>query len=522
MAVYADSIQAKVNGTAQAVPLRDSDAQEKIGSLSEEIDEYDKNNRRWIEYVPESYEKKRFSIASMSWVPDENFYTVKVPISKEKQWKSTFRVNANGCGLIYVDEDDVYKHTSPYPFPSETTVYTEYEIPYFSDSAYVYIQSFITEYWGAENFKIYKNSLVDCIQIEKKLSEYDADISHKEDKPNYDANGNFESNFLVYDGTGSFLHFYSDATKIVGCCTPLNKKSLMVSVRVYGDGVGSCAYMDFSDNTIGFGKPKSQWTSDSDLIKITSENIPFTLKIGHPIIIEDVFIATTQTVKFIDAYTLESAVITMDHKSGRDRCGYFNVIGFGGSENIIRNYRKAYMLQPKNPKVLFIGDSYINGYHPYRYATIIKHKLKGNAWLEGISGGDSSDILTHFENRIMSIIKPKYIFWAVGTNDIDYDTWLRNTQKFISDCEEIGSIPVLCTTTITNSQQHNTMAKLANAWIRSSEYKFADLNIITTTNFDGENQNVSMFLSDGVHPTNETFSLMAKKIEADVPEICSI
>ena len=34
--VYADSIQAKVNGTAQAVPLRDSDAQEKIGSLSEE------------------------------------------------------------------------------------------------------------------------------------------------------------------------------------------------------------------------------------------------------------------------------------------------------------------------------------------------------------------------------------------------------------------------------------------------------------------------------------------------------
>ena len=36
MAVYADSIQAKVNGTAQAVPLRDSDAQEKIGSLSEE------------------------------------------------------------------------------------------------------------------------------------------------------------------------------------------------------------------------------------------------------------------------------------------------------------------------------------------------------------------------------------------------------------------------------------------------------------------------------------------------------
>lgn len=34
--VYADSIQAKVDGTAQAVPLRDSDAQEKIGSLSEE------------------------------------------------------------------------------------------------------------------------------------------------------------------------------------------------------------------------------------------------------------------------------------------------------------------------------------------------------------------------------------------------------------------------------------------------------------------------------------------------------
>ena len=42
MAVYADSIQAKVNGTAQAVPLRDSDAQEKIDSLSEEVDNLDK------------------------------------------------------------------------------------------------------------------------------------------------------------------------------------------------------------------------------------------------------------------------------------------------------------------------------------------------------------------------------------------------------------------------------------------------------------------------------------------------
>ena len=50
--VYADSIQAKVNGTAQAVPLRDSDAQEKIGSLSEDIDDFLNSGK--MQYVDSS------------------------------------------------------------------------------------------------------------------------------------------------------------------------------------------------------------------------------------------------------------------------------------------------------------------------------------------------------------------------------------------------------------------------------------------------------------------------------------
>lgn len=76
--VYADSIQAKVNGTAQAVPLRDSDAQEKIGSLSEEIVNLQNINLNGNGALS----KKNFKIGNFNsatpttLITDDNYYPI--------------------------------------------------------------------------------------------------------------------------------------------------------------------------------------------------------------------------------------------------------------------------------------------------------------------------------------------------------------------------------------------------------------------------------------------------------------
>lgn len=488
--------------------------------LSSEIAEIERMNMRMAEYIPESYENKQYTLG-VGWSDNPYTYTVKLPISRANEWKATFRVSANGTGLIYVDENEVYKHTTPYPLPTQTTTFEDYTIPYYEDSAFVYVQCFVTSAFPLEKFKIYKDSLINNVEVEKQVIANSEAITTKVDKSNYDASGDFESNFLYADDT--FKHQYSDATRIHGCYVPKTLDWKMLSVRVLGDGIGTGAYLDFANKTVGFFTPLSAYSGNTHIVKETEVSVPFDLVTGHPYIVIDDMIATTQTVTFYDAYTLESVTIVKKHTSGRNRCGYGNVTvelgATSGADAYEKKFRKVYMLQPKNPKVMFIGDSYINGYYPHRYATIIKHELKGNAWLEGLSGEASTAILAHFENNLMSIVKPKYIFWAVGTNDTDFNVWLSNTQKFIEDCESIGATPILCTTTITNVTAHNNMAILANEWIRNSGYKYADLNIITTVNYDGATQNTSMFLEDRVHPTNETFALMAKKIMMDVPEI---
>lgn len=88
--VYADSIQAKVNGTAQAVPLRDSDAQEKIGSLSEDIvniSEYAQSNTFYNDYtdnnVTEAYrgEYGYYRYTDGELIKEQFDATIKIPVS---------------------------------------------------------------------------------------------------------------------------------------------------------------------------------------------------------------------------------------------------------------------------------------------------------------------------------------------------------------------------------------------------------------------------------------------------------
>ena len=338
-------------------------------------------------------------------------------------------------------------------------------------------------------------------------------------QPDYDAAGNFDSNILAYEGL-NLESFYGDATKLCGCVTPNDSTCVITSSRqLNANGVGSLAFVDFSRNTIGIGKQQYPLTESFE--RVNSENLSFAPTMGHPYFTTDIMVGNTQTFTVTDGYTLESHTIVYEHENSRNRTGYMIVSVFGNGVRYTDRH-KAYLLQPKKPKVLFIGDSFMNGWFGTRYASLIKRDLKGNAWIEGKTGETSTGILSHLKNTLLKYVEPQFIFWAAGTNDKDYGTWLANTQEFIAVCEKIGATPVLSTITVradSNSEAHNAMALAANEWIRNSGYKYADLNIITTENYDGKTQSASMFLDDGVHPTTACFEAMYKKIKIDVPEI---
>ena len=371
------------------------------------------------------------------------------------------------------------------------------------------------------------NDLLAYEEYGKRLSD-DIRIKAVEDlTPDYNAHGIYESNILYYDKNAGDTRYsvYGDANKCVSWVTPNSLSGVWISVRCLNvNDIGTCVVVNFANNTIGYAKPLASYEDSTTYTMIKTYTIPFTLTVGHRYSMDDRIVGDLQTVTLYDTYTMQKFVLSRHTPNGkRDSTGYLNGRVSNTTALTLHNV-KSYFLQPKNPKVLFIGDSFTNGFYPYRYASIVKRKLKGNAWIEGKTGEGSSTIFPYLRDYVLEWIKPKYVFWAVGTNDTDYDTWLTNVQAFISLCETNDIIPVLCTTTLRGGgssadNAHNTMAASVNAWIKNSGYRYADLNVITTTNYDGVTQNTSMFEEDLTHPTKETFALMAEKIETDVPEL---
>ena len=84
----------------------------------------------------------------------------------------------------------------------------------------------------------------------------------------------------------------------------------------------------------------------------------------------------------------------------------------------------------------------------------------------------------------------------------------------------MGATPIIPTITFrADTDSNNDFINNANAWIRNSGYHYIDFNIVTSLNYLGTSVDSSLFQEDGIHPTNEGFEKMFKRIKIDVPNL---
>ena len=284
-----------------------------------------------------------------------------------------------------------------------------------------------------------------------------------------------------------------------------------------GTSTGTCAFIDFSNGRFGFKKTKANDSNPSD--DYVASDIPFNIVVNHEYYVEHAQIRGHLFLKIIDAFTLESAEIDAPRQMYGANWGAR--LDYASDDSITINYHKVYSLQPYNAHVLIVGDSFIEGYAPNSYASLMKSYFNGSVFINGYSGGNSSHVVKMM-NYLPNLVQPKYVIIAIGTNENNYETWLANIQTILSkiETEMNGAIPIFATITLHTSYWDNdAFIQEANSWIRSSGFKYVDINKITTVNYDMVTQDLTMFRDDTVHPTDETFAKMFERYKIDVPEL---
>ena len=168
--------------------------------------------------------------------------------------------------------------------------------------------------------------------------------------------------------------------------------------------------------------------------------------------------------------------------------------------------------------IWIIGDSYINWISKERWPYYI-YKSGYTNWLaDHIPGGNSGLMLKSFKN-ILSYGTPIYAIWCIGMNDTSdketvNNTWLKNTQEFIKECDSKGIIPILTTTPSVPNRNH----KFKSEWVRNSGHRYIDFSSSVSIN-DSSIWYTGTLNSDNVHPTALGAELMSNQVLIDFPEI---
>ena len=286
-----------------------------------------------------------------------------------------------------------------------------------------------------------------------------------------------------------------------------------------GSGIGirgTYAYVDFAKNEIGFKNPKSP------SLTLKSKKCSFQFEARHEYYIEHVL---------LDGHILH---LTITDKANNqtdtimyhdDRADYFSY-GIGkrtdeySESHVELLSHNVYSLQPYNPQVLILGDSFVDGFYETRYATHIKNKLNGSVFISGQSGGTSADIKSAL-NNLSQICQPKYVILAIGTNDSSVSSWNANIASILNTFKNSfnGATPILATVTLREDNKNLAFATQVNEWIRNSGYKYVDINKLTTVGGDMQTQDLRKFQSDKVHLSPDANHEVYNAFLSSVPEL---
>lgn len=302
--------------------------------------------------------------------------------------------------------------------------------------------------------------------------------------------------------------------------TSLNAKLHLRRGTSLTSGNTHMAFVDFANNTIGFYQEHSASVTNPPVYEQKNVNFPFV--VGHEYkvdaIRED---GKWATIQITDTFTFQTDSLTVP--------AYPIGTGWGTrfvqSTGDITTYDdQLFLTQPCDTRVLFVGDSYIEGGHIHenrdeRYSALIKRALHGNAFINGKGGARSADGLEWFNNYLLNDVDAEYTLIAFGMNESDYALWLSNMQTMIDLVTAKGSIPVLVTIPPVAGVFTNPVHAEMSTWIRNSGHLYIDAAIVMSSGYDGLTPDPSKTLVDEVHPTIESHNLIYKRALVDVPEL---
>ncbi len=311
-----------------------------------------------------------------------------------------------------------------------------------------------------------------------------------------------------------------DSDLMVANIRPISLSGSYALKHDYQDGGagirGAHAYIDFSKNEIGFKNPNSPTTA------LKSKKCSFTFVARREYYVEHTVIGG-HILSLTITDTVENKKDTIVYDD--DRADYFSRSIGVRTDEYNDSYvevmsKKVYSLQPYNPQVLILGDSFVAGFYETRYATLIGNKLNGSTFINGISGGATSDIKKSLK-YLPQICQPKYVILGIGTNQNNFSSWKTDMENILSTIKNDlnGATPILATVTLREDNKNLAFVTQANEWIRNSGYKYVDVNKLTTVGGDTKTQDLSKFQSDKVHLTPGANQEVYNSFLSTVPEL---
>ncbi|WP_170248665.1 SGNH/GDSL hydrolase family protein [Acinetobacter geminorum] len=189
-----------------------------------------------------------------------------------------------------------------------------------------------------------------------------------------------------------------------------------------------------------------------------------------------------------------------------------------------KNYRFT-AFYPREVHFVIEGDS-----NSERAATVLPNKtwafmladmrrMNADAIVGGRSGDETPNFLKRKEYDLMAW-RPKYVIWALGTNDTSQATWRTNMQQNIADTLAIGAEPILVTQIPRNDSQ--ALRTAMNDDIRNGyfgPYRYIEFAKAVSLNNDGVTWDPIYDSGDHIHVNPAGQQRLLQQVLIDMPEL---
>lgn len=323
-------------------------------------------------------------------------------------------------------------------------------------------------------------------------------------------------------------YFDSDTIELVVTLDSLTSSKVMV----YRDGsesvtpASNIGFIDFGSGKFGFYKQVANVETTTSFHVLEEKNIEISCVVGRKYRIKSEKIDGNKYVlSIMDLVTMSTDTITVTDKRAGAGWGYRNYKVESGVSVVSYN---SFVNQKINPKILVIGDSYVEGNTLWndktkRWCGLLKDKLNGDVFINGQGGANAYGMYLWFYNYLIDMVRPKYVIIHTYTNEpknlenfalyTDYMSIMIKHIKYT-----MGATPILVKA-VTNASCTSETVQAINNWIDASGEKFFDYSECMTVNGDGVTQDTSVYLEDLIHPNEEGHRRIYEKLVCDFPEL---